>query len=88
AAEEAALTEAATVDEAAARRAAVESAGGGEAVSAELEEEAGYVVWDVTVRTSDGSMQDVTVDAGDATVLGSQPDDDVEDDPDGEADGD
>lgn len=78
AAEQAALADAATVDETAARQAAVESAGGVEAVFAELEEEAGYVVWDVIVRTSDYWFKGVTVDAGDGTVLGFHADGDEE----------
>ncbi|CCG05739.1 PepSY domain-containing protein [Blastococcus saxobsidens] len=79
AAEQEALAELATVDEADAADAAVGSLGGGEVVGAELEDEDGYVVWEVEVRAADGSLHEVTVDAGDAGVLGSELEDDDED---------
>ncbi|WP_324277223.1 PepSY domain-containing protein [Blastococcus brunescens] len=76
AAEQAALAELASVDEAAAGAAAVEAVGGGEAAWSELEDEDGFVVWEVAVRADDGSIHEVTVDAGDASVLGTERDDD------------
>ena len=64
AAEREALAGLATVDQAAAGAAAAESLGGGDVVRAELEEEAGFVVWDVLVSAGDGTLREVTVDAG------------------------
>ncbi|MGY2001433.1 PepSY domain-containing protein [Blastococcus sp. SYSU DS1024] len=69
-----------TVAEDDAADAAVDSLGGGEVIGAELEDEDGYVVWEVEVRADDGSLHEVTVDAGDAAVLGSEVDDDAGDD--------
>lgn len=77
AAEQEALAELATVEKSAAETAAIEAAGGGEAVRAELEEEDGFVVWDVVVRAADGTLQEVTLDAGNATVLGLEGEDDA-----------
>ncbi|SFE96673.1 PepSY domain-containing protein [Blastococcus tunisiensis] len=74
-----ALADLATVDEAAAVDAAVESVGG-EVVRAELEEEDGFVVWEVEVRGDDGTLHEVTIDAGDAGVLGTEAEDDDTDD--------
>lgn len=76
AAEHEALAEVATVDEADAARAAVGAVGDGEVTESELEAEDGYVVWEVTVRAADGSLQEVTVDAGDTTVLGTEAEED------------
>lgn len=87
-AEQAALAELATVEEAAAGAAALDSVGGGEIVSAELEDEEGYVVWEVAVRDADGSVQEVTVDAGDASVLGTDQEDEDSDDDDSDEAGD
>ncbi|MEX2290577.1 MAG: PepSY domain-containing protein [Mycobacteriales bacterium] len=75
-----ALTAPAKIDQVAAGAAAVQSVGGGEAVRVELEEEGGFVVWDVLVRGGDGSWREVTVDAGDARILGTDLDGDDEDD--------
>ncbi len=87
AAERDALAALATVEEAAAGAAAVETVGGGEVVRAELEEESGFVVWDVVVRAGDGTLREVTVDAGDASILATElDDDDDEDDDDGDDD--
>lgn len=80
AAERAALAELASVEEAAAGAAAVEAVGGGEVAGSELEDEDGFVVWEVAVRAGDGSLHEVTVDAGDASVLGTERDEDDEDD--------
>ncbi len=81
-AEQAALAELATVEQSAAEAAAVKAAGGGEVVRAELEEEDGFVVWDVVVRAADGTLQEVTLDAGNAAVLGLEGEDDEVDGPD------
>ncbi|MGY1823407.1 hypothetical protein [Geodermatophilus sp. SYSU D00079] len=80
AAEQRALAELASVDEATATAAAVRALGGGEAVAAELEEEDGFVVWEVDVRGAAGAWSEVTVDAGDAGVLATETEDDEEDD--------
>ena len=74
-AEQEALAALATVDRSAAEAAGIESLGGGELVETELEEEDGFVVWEITVRATDGSLHEVTVDAGDGGVLGSEPED-------------
>lgn len=42
----------------------------------ELENENGSVVYDVEVKTADGKLVDVTVDAGDGTVLAQEADED------------
>lgn len=92
AAEQDALAELATVTEEAATQAAVASVDGGESLAAELEDEDGFVVWEVDVRGADGAVHEVTVDAGDASVLGTEVDDEeneadeVEDDDADEAD--
>ena len=70
AAEQEALGALATMDEAQAGAAAIQSLGGGEVVRAELADEDGSVVWEVLVRAADGTWREVTVDAGDASVLG------------------
>jgi hypothetical protein len=75
-AERAALAAFDTVEESAARAAAVASAGGGEAVDAELTTEDGFVIWDVLVRAADGTWREVKVDAGDASILASERDQD------------
>ncbi|MCZ2858890.1 PepSY domain-containing protein [Blastococcus sp. VKM Ac-2987] len=79
-AEREALAELATVAEDDAAEAAVESLGGGEVLGAELEDEDGYVVWEIEVRADDGTVHEVTVDAGDAAVLGTEVEDDDDDD--------
>ncbi|GAB3350554.1 PepSY domain-containing protein [Modestobacter lapidis] len=86
AAEQTALADLAAVDEAAAGTAAVESVGGGDVAGSELEEEDGFVVWEVTVRATDGSVHEVTVDAGDAGVLSTEREDDDSQDDDSEDD--
>lgn len=80
AAEQAELRELASVGAAAAGAAAIEAVGGGEVAGTELEDENGFVVWEVAVRAADGSLQEVTVDAGDASVLGTERDGDDGDD--------
>lgn len=84
AAEREALAELATVAEEDAAEAAVESLGGGDVLGAELEDEDGYVVWEIEVRADDGTVHEVTVDAGDAGVLATEveEDDDNDDDTD------
>lgn len=85
-AEQAALAELSSVEDAAARAAAVEELGGGEIVESELEDEDGFVVWEVAVRAEDGVVHEVTVDAGDAGILGTEIDDDDTDDDDDDRD--
>ncbi len=79
AAEQAALRELASVEQAAAGAAAVDAVGGGQVVWSQLEDEDGFVVWEVAVRAPDGALREVTVDAGDARVLGAETDDDRDD---------
>ena len=80
AAEQAALAPLAEVTEATAGTAAVEAVGGGDVASSQLEDEDGSVVWKVTVRAADGSVHEVAIDAGDARVLGTERDDEDDDD--------
>ncbi len=78
AAEEAALAQFATVDPAAATAAAT-AAVPGTAGTATLDEEDGFVVYEVDVTQADGSVVEVTVDAGDATVLAQEASDEDDD---------
>ncbi len=78
-AEHAALAALASVGRSTAEATGIRSLGGGELVESELEEEDGSVVWEITVRATDGSLHEVTVDAGDGSVLGSEPEDDEDD---------
>ena len=55
----------------------------GTAVEAELEDEDGYLVYEVEIRNSKGMLSEVTVDAGNGKVLAIE-DEDEEDDHDGE----
>ncbi len=55
--------------------AAAQTATGGTATHAELENENGNVVYDVEVALADGTSVDVKVDAGNAAVLAQQADD-------------
>jgi uncharacterized membrane protein YkoI len=77
AAEQSVLAGLTTVDQAAAEAAAEEAVDGGEALFAQLDEEDDYVVWEVQVRAADGSLQEVTVDAGDASILATHVEDDL-----------
>jgi uncharacterized membrane protein YkoI len=79
-AEREALARLATVDEDAATSAAIDSIGSGEVLAAELEDEHGFVVWEVHVRSADGTVEEVIVDAGNASVLGAEREDDDTDD--------
>lgn len=67
----------ATITETDASAAAV-AATGGTAGKVELENEHGNVVYGVEITLTDGSRLDVTVDAGNATVLDREADDDNE----------
>jgi uncharacterized membrane protein YkoI len=60
-----------TTDEA---RAAAVNATGGTAGDTELENEDGNVVYGVEITLPDGTMLDVKVDAGNATILAQEPD--------------
>lgn len=75
AAEAEALAELATVSQADAEAAAL-AAVSGEIVETELENENGFLVWGVEVRDASGTVHEVTIDAGNAAVLGTQADDD------------
>lgn len=50
----------------------------GTASATELDNENGYVVYSVEVTRADGTTVDVKIDAGDATVLAQETDDDTE----------
>ena len=77
AAEDAKLDGLATITADQATAAAV-SATGGTAGEVELENENGNVVYDVEITAPDGAQLDVKVDAGNATVLAQEADDDRE----------
>lgn len=65
----------AKVDRAAAERAALQAVPG-TAKDAELGDENGYVVWEVEVQASDGTLKEVKVDAGNGQVLAQESEDD------------
>ena len=81
--EQAALEKKATIDRTDAEAAALESVGGGTVSEVELDEESGFLIWDVEVQFQ-GNEYEVAVDAGDARILGSEneraDDDDGDDD--------
>ena len=85
-ADTAALAELATIDATDAADAALGSVGGGEALDPELEAEGGYLVWEVDVRDEDGTVHEITVDAGDGGILGTEIEDDEDEDEDEEDD--
>jgi len=92
--EQAALEKKASVDRNDAEAAALESVGGGTVSEVELDEEGGFLIWDVEVQFQ-GNEYEVAVDAGDARILGSENEraddngaDDDNDDDDGERDDD
>lgn len=74
--ESAQLATLATVDAAAAEAAATASVPGSTIVSTELGDEDGFLVYDVTVKDGAGTVTEVKVDAGNATVLASEAGDD------------
>jgi uncharacterized membrane protein YkoI len=69
--EQSALEEKATLDQSDAEAAALDSVGGGSISEVELDEESGFLVWDVEVQF-EGSEHEVAVDAGDGRILGSE----------------
>ncbi|WP_104119143.1 PepSY domain-containing protein [Arthrobacter sp. B1805] len=76
-AEEAAqLAKLATIDTKAAEAAATASVPGSSVVSTELGDEDGFLVYDVSVKDGAGTVTEVKVDAGNATVLASEAGDD------------
>lgn len=75
AAEAAQLAKVAKVDESQAKSAALSKVPG-TAQKAELGNENGNVVWEVEVKGDDGKTHEVKVDAGNASVLSAQVDDD------------
>lgn len=75
AAETAQLAKVAKVDEAQAKSAALSKVPG-TVQKAELGDENGNVVWEVEVKGDDGKTHEVKVDAGNATVLSAQVDND------------
>lgn len=76
-AEEAAqLAKLATIDTAAAEAAATATVPGSSVVNTELSDEDGFLIYDVSVKDGAGTVTEVMVDAGNATVLGSEASDD------------
>lgn len=69
------LADAATVNEADATKAAL-AAEPGTVDKIELDDEDGFVVWEIDVRKDDGSKIEMSVDAGDASILEQESDDD------------
>ena len=59
-------------------RGIAESHTGGTAISVELNNEDGYLVYGVLIKGADGTVSDVKVDAGTGQVLAVEPDDDNE----------
>lgn len=72
AAETAKLAKLATVDEKGANAAAVASFPGSNVVSTSLDDEDGFLVYEVTVKDKAGAITEVIVDAGNAKVLASE----------------
>lgn len=72
AAETAKLAKLAKVDEKGANAAAVASVTGSSVVSTSLDDEDGFLVYEVTVKDKAGAMTEVIVDAGNAKVLASE----------------
>jgi uncharacterized membrane protein YkoI len=68
-AEQERLAALATIDEAAARAAAVEAAGGGEVLEVRLDTDDGLVLWEVELRAEDGTRREVDVRADDGRVV-------------------
>lgn len=65
----------AKVDRATAEKAALQAVPG-TAKDAELGDENGYVVWEVEIQASDGTLQEVKVDAGNGQVLAQESEND------------
>jgi uncharacterized membrane protein YkoI len=65
----------ATIDQAAAEKAALDAVPG-TVKEAELGDENGFVVWEVEVQASDGTFQEVKVDAGNGQILAQEAEDD------------
>lgn len=78
--EDAALQALATVAPAQATDAATGAVAGSSAVSTQIEDEDGFVVYEVLVRTPDGALTEVVVDAGNGSVLAQEAEDDEDDD--------
>lgn len=68
-AEQQRLAAVATIDEAAARAAALDAAGGGEVLEVELDAEDTLVVWEVEIRAGDGTLREIAVSADDGQIL-------------------
>ncbi|THJ65591.1 hypothetical protein E8P82_11435 [Arthrobacter echini] len=81
--ESAQLAKLATIDTSAAEKAAAASVPGSTVVSSELGDEDGFVVYEVDVKDDAGTVTEVTVDAGDASILASETGDDDDDQEDG-----
>jgi uncharacterized membrane protein YkoI len=65
----------AKIDQAAAEKAALDAVPG-TVRDAELGNENGFVVWEVEVQASDGTLQEVKVDAGNGQILAQEAEDD------------
>ncbi|MBG6226529.1 putative membrane protein YkoI [Arthrobacter sp. CAN_A2] len=70
--ESAQLAKLATVDATAAEAAATASVPGSTVIKTDLNDEDGFLVYDVDVKDSAGTVTEVTVDAGNGTVLASE----------------
>lgn len=70
--ESAQLAGLATIDAKAAEAAAVASIPGSSALSSELGDENGFLVYEVTVKDGAGAISEVKIDAGNATVLATE----------------
>ena len=66
----------AKIDQAAAEKAALDAAVLGIVKDAELSNENGFVVWEIEVQASDGTLQEVKVDAGNGQILAQEAEND------------
>jgi uncharacterized membrane protein YkoI len=74
--ESAQLAKLATVDATAAEAAATASVPGSTVINTDLNDEDGFLVYDVDVKDGAGTVTEVTIDAGNGTVLASEAGDD------------
>lgn len=79
--EDAALQALATVTPQQATDAATGAVAGSSAVSTQIDEEDGFVVYEVLVASPDGTLTEVVVDAGNASVLAREVEDDDDERP-------
>lgn len=77
--EEQALRQAATISAEEAATAATEAVPGSSVLENSLDEEDGFVVYEVEVRSAEGTVTEVVVDAGNGSVLAREVEDDDDD---------